>query len=209
MNSTGYFIEPAQLRREYPSHVQWSGSNSILSPPECDALVQMAKSIGFSPAAIGNNEQFHVDPAYRQTDTATLEFSKETDWLYRRITERVASANRDYYGFDLCGLIEPFQVLRYTFNAESNEPPGHYDWHQDFGAGTMGRRKISFVANLSDPSEYDGCRLTLMSHRAEQLNYVGKGEGFIFPSWSPHCVSNITRGIRYSMVAWVHGAPFR
>jgi predicted 2-oxoglutarate/Fe(II)-dependent dioxygenase YbiX len=31
----------------------------------------------------------------------------------------------------------------------------------------------------------------------------------MFPSWTPHCVSNITRGTRYALVAWVHGTPFR
>lgn len=209
MNTKGYFIEPPVLTRDFPSHVQWSAGNSILSPPECDALIARAEKAGFQPAAIGSNEKFRVDPAYRQTLTSMVEFAPDVDWLYRRVTERVAAANREYYGFDLSGLLEPFQLLKYVAAETEEQQPGHYDWHQDFGSGTMGRRKVSVVINLSDPADYDGCRLTLMSHNAQEMGYRGKGEGFMFPSWAPHMVSNITRGTRYALVAWVHGHPYR
>ena len=209
MNKIGYFIAPKGLASHFPSHVQWSDGNAILSPPDCDALISYAEAKGLGAASVGNPENTRVDESYRKVDIAVLPFEEELHWLYRRVTDRVKFANEAHYDFDLTGLREPFQLLRYRAPAGIEEIPGHYDWHQDFGASYMGSRKISVVINLSDPADYDGCRLTLMTDRQEELSYVGKGEGAMFPSWTPHMVSNITRGVRYALVAWVHGSPFR
>jgi PKHD-type hydroxylase len=34
------------------------------------------------------------------------------------------------------------------------------------------------------------------------------GEGFVFPSFTPHCVTPVTSGIRYSLVMWSYGPKF-
>jgi len=207
MNKFGYFITPKGLTNGFPSHVQWSGDNAMFSPPDCDAIIAYGEEVGFQKASIGNPGQAQVNDSYRRADVQTIPYMQRFDWLYQRVSDRVKYANQAHYDFDLTGMREPFQLLKYT--AAEGEVPGHYDWHQDFGASYMGSRKISVVINLSDPSEYDGCRLILKTDREEELGYVGKGEGAMFPSWTPHMVSSITRGTRYALVAWVHGAPFR
>lgn len=207
MNTHGIFVQPAGLQRDYPSHVQWSGAQRMLSPPECAALIDCGELLGWKPGTIGSAEANRHDPNYRSVEVATLAYRPDFDWLYQRITDWVVGANREYYHFDLAGLLEPLQLLRYT--AAEGQLAGHYDWHQDFGSGYMGRRKLSVVAQLTDGAEYDGCELTLMSHRQEKMPYRGAGDAVVFPSWTPHCVSHITRGVRHALVAWVHGTPFR
>jgi len=208
MNRTGYFFEPRKLRTDFPSHVQWSAENRLLSPPECDSIIQFGHLIGFGKAAIGSPGASRVDESYRCVEVATLPFIEKFDWLYQRLTQKVQYANDDFYGFDLSGLCEPLQLLRYVA-AQDGGVAGHYDWHQDFGADYMGRRKLSVVINLSDPADYDGCRLTIMHHRQETLPYVGRGDAVLFPTWTPHMVSGVSRGMRYALACWVHGAPFR
>jgi PKHD-type hydroxylase len=209
MNTHGIFIQPHGLAKEYPSHVQWSGSNRILSPPECEAIIDAAGALGWQPGTIGSPTEHRHDPSYRCVEVCTLPYAPSIDWLYERITTRVVAANEQYYGFDLAGLLETVQVLRYTAAETAGAPNGHYNWHQDFGAGYMGRRKLSVVIQLSDGHEYEGCQLTLMGHRLETMPYRGAGDGVAFPSWTPHYVSEITRGVRHALVAWVHGSPFR
>lgn len=209
MNPTGYFIAP-QPRAHFNSHFQYSGTNRILSAPECDAVVALAEHYPLQVAAIGNPDASRVDTGYRAAKVALLPLTPRTAWLYERITTRVAGAN-DHYRFSLSGLLEGLQLIRYDEPDTADQQPGHYDWHQDFGGGYMACRKLSVVVQLSEPQEYDGCRLTIMDPGPRELEgiYRERGAGVIFPSWTPHCVTPISRGTRYALVAWVHGEPFQ
>ena len=66
-------------------------------------------------------------------------------------------------------------------------------------------RKMSMTLNLNDPSEYEGGELRLFG--------VGKlpeekGRLSFFPSYLPHEVTPVTKGVRYSLVAWFLGPPW-
>lgn len=210
MNKLGYFFRPEMTQQGFVSHCQWSEENSMLSPVECRELIRMGnEDLDMKPAMIGEGNHGRVDANYRCVDAAPIPISKAMMWLYERVTNRVQLANDHYFGFDLTGLSEEFQLLRYTAPQTSDAIAGHYDWHQDFGAGAMSTRKLSVVINLSDPEAYDGCDLHLMTHIEERMPYKAQGEGVMFPTWTPHRVTDITRGVRYAMVAWVHGPRFR
>jgi PKHD-type hydroxylase len=209
MNRQGYFMPPA-ARAGFLSHFQYSDENRLLSEPECEAIITLAEKRGFGTAAIGNPDGSRVDEGYRAAKVSLLEHASDTSWLYEHITARVWAANQ-HYNFELSGLLEGFQVVRYDAPATELQQPGHYDWHQDFGADYMSRRKLSVVAQLSTSESYGGCRLTICDPGPRELDgvYTQRGAGVIFPSWLPHCVSPITRGTRFALVAWVHGTPFR
>jgi len=80
-------------------------------------------------------------------------------------------------------------------------------------------RKISVTVNLSDPVDYEGGDLWLTKHpqdsRISELetftnpNFRDKGAVVVFPSWVRHRVTPVTRGTRYSAVAWFNGPPIR
>lgn len=203
----GFPITPSG-RAGYPPYTQWSGENRFLSPPECEALIRLGESIPLGPASVGNPSNHRVDSGVRQVSMRALNFEEECEWLFQRIVQRAKWANEAHYGFDLVGLVEPPQFLRYT-EAEGTQPAGHYDWHQDFGAEAMACRKLSLVINLSRPQDYAGCRLTLMTHEEFQIPYREQGDAVAFPSWTPHCVTPLDRGIRYALVCWIHGPPYR
>lgn len=209
MNPSGFFLQP-RVRPHFVSHFQYTGANRMLSVPECEAIIAMAEARGFQTAAIGNPGASQVNEAYRCASVCTLEHGAATAWIYEHVTQLVQGANQ-HFDFELTGLLEPFQVIRYDEPKVQSAEAGHYDWHQDFGADYMSRRKISVVAQLSDPAEYSGCRLTIMDPGPRELEgeYAERGAGVTFPSWLPHCVTPITRGRRHALVAWVHGSPFR
>lgn len=201
-------IFPPAERPAFPSHVQWSEDNRLLSLAECEWLIACMERQPLAFASIGTPTVQRVELSTRCVESAIVD-SAECGWLYERILNKVALANRDYYDFALSGLLEPVQFLKYTAAAEG-KPDGHYNWHVDFGEGAMATRKLSMVIQLSPGEAYDGCEFSMMSDRGLQtLNYRGQGDGFLFPSWTPHMVGPITRGVRYALVCWVHGERFR
>lgn len=76
-------------------------------------------------------------------------------------------------------------------------------------------RKLSVTISLSDPSMYDGGNLNfdLGPHRPDRyhecIEIRPQGSIIIFPSHVYHQVTPITRGTRYSLVAWNLGYPFK
>lgn len=70
-------------------------------------------------------------------------------------------------------------------------------------------RKLSMVIQLSDPSEYEGGELLLHLGNNPTRIERKKGLAVFFPSYILHEVTPVTKGERYSLVAWVHGKPFK
>ncbi len=77
-------------------------------------------------------------------------------------------------------------------------------------------RKLSMTINLNKPGEYDGGNLKFdfgphavgkRFHEVEEIR--PQGSIIVFPSWTYHQVTPVTRGTRYSMVLWSLGKPFK
>lgn len=194
-------------RKDLPEYVQYRG---LFSPPECTALRAAGGAIGFADAGIGGgNGDTRIDKSYRCVQTANMVESPSFDWFFDKLRRHIALTNRDFFNFDLIGLSEGVNILRYDAPTSPDEHPGHYDMHQDIGGYQMSLRKLSVVIQLSDPADYDGCRLTLVTHRHLEVPEIGQGDVIIFPSYLPHYVTPITRGSRYAIASWVSGPPFR
>ena len=73
-------------------------------------------------------------------------------------------------------------------------------------------RKISVSAILND--DYEGGELMFRfldgdSNLAEVAITPRLGDLVVFPSYLDHKVAPVTKGIRYSVVAWFGGPPFK
>ena len=192
-----------------PAYVQWMADNALLSQPECEWIIARGEGSGIEAASVGTPTNQRVDEAVRCVKYCAFD-TEDSAWLYDRIAQKVILANRDYYQFDLTGLLEPVQFLKYTMPQTPDSQPGHYLWHQDSGAGAMGNRKLSLVIQLSPYFAYEGCRLSWFGEYGQtESPAIGQGEAVMFPSYVPHMVSPITRGVRYALVAWIHGPRFR
>ena len=81
---------------------------------------------------------------------------------------------------------------------------GFYGWHEDWDPFAIGPsiRKVSVVALLSDPSEFEGGEFQF----EEGVNVeMKKGSVIAFPSFVRHQVTPVTSGKRYSAVCWING----
>ena len=77
-------------------------------------------------------------------------------------------------------------------------------------------RKLSVTINLNVPGDYDGGNLMFdYGHHTEKERYHEcteirpQGSMIVFPSYTYHCVTPVTRGTRYSLVMWANGEPFK
>lgn len=138
----------------------------------------------------------------RRSQVSWMNCDKDNEWVFRKLAHAISSLNSRFYRFDLTGFGEPLQLTNYDQSEN-----GMYGWHQDYGVGKS--RKLSAVVQLTDPAQYEGGNLQVLSS-ANPMN-VRKQRGLIavFPSYQLHQVTPVTQGSRQSLVAWLSGPAFR
>lgn len=202
-------IRPPEMPA-FPAFVQYNQDNPFLTEQQCDDVIEIAERETLGLGSVGNttNDGFAEDLDYRCVRVRSLwPHQDELEWLFERIRDRVSWTNQDFYRFDLHGLLEGIQYLKYSVDEE--EKPGHYRWHQDYGGGYSSHRKLSVMIQLSAPIEYEGCRLKMFTSEEFEVPTLARGTGVIFPSWQPHMVTPITGGMRRALACWVSGPQFR
>jgi PKHD-type hydroxylase len=137
--------------------------------------------------------------------------NSDFDWLYKRMIYLAEQANNDLWKFNLYSAPEEIQYTEYHASEK-----GHYNWHQDIGAGRASLRKVSITIQMSDSDEYEGGDLEISTGGDEdgglyssQRGPRGLGVGVLFPSFLMHRVSPITKGVRKSLVLWVGGEHYK
>jgi len=143
----------------------------------------------------------------------------DQEWIYREIRPYLKMANEQSgwnYHFD---FLESVQFTKYKLNQ-------HYGWHTDAfpkpfdnnceNINWRGKtRKISAVIVLSNPNDYKGGELMFKYFQNEKTkiesvkDMLPKGSIIVFPSYVLHQVKPVTDGLRYSLVVWALGNPFR
>ena len=93
---------------------------------------------------------------------------------------------------------------------EYEEKISGLDWHLDIGEFPHNLRKLSFSINVNHPDEYEGGDLEFQISEKE-INIPSKLPGgiTIFPSFLPHRVTPITKGIRKVIVGFAEGPPYK
>jgi PKHD-type hydroxylase len=131
---------------------------------------------------------------------AWIDPAPETVWVYQRLATIVTWVNQAFQ-FELMGFADALQYTQYG--------PGHkFDWHVDIGAGAASNRKLSITVQLSDESAYEGGELQFIS-APDMTMAKTRGTAILFPAYLAHRVSEVTSGLRCSLVGWAAGAPFR
>jgi PKHD-type hydroxylase len=188
--------------KDWPPYVFFQGE---FSKAECETIMHVAKGLrperGITGASAPNAENVDV----RSSQVSWLSPSPENDWIFERLANTCAKVQKAWYPFSLSGFAEPIQLTRYRASEG-----GHYETHRDFGPGTMSTRKLSIVALLNDPSEFEGGELDLLAIPGDEkkVSELGQGTVVAFPAWELHRVRRVTQGERWSLVSWIHGHPF-
>lgn len=172
------------------------------TPGECARILALARRSAYAAAGLVGGEQA---ARIRRARIAWLDEADSAAWVFARVVDLVAEANRAHFGFDLTEFAERMQVAWYDGTAG-----GHFDWHSDIGDGPFAaRRKLTLVVQLSDPADYEGGRLELNAGFGPVAAEIRQGSAILFPSFVLHRVVPVSRGARHSLTTWVHGPPFR
>jgi PKHD-type hydroxylase len=174
-------------------------ARGFLSDAEMDRLIAEHRSL-MTEGMLGAGQKA---PHVRRSHVAFLGMEDKHRWLYERIWDAAQEVNRRGFGVHISAVEGNIQLARYDSADE-----GFYDWHTDF-AGFRPLRKISMSVQLSRPDDYDGGELELFFSNRPQSLEKARGALLAFPSFVLHRVAPVTRGTRWSLVAWILGDRWR
>jgi len=194
----------------------------------CDMIIQYGKSIKQDTAitgGIGRDRDLKAQPL---TKAELKDLKKKRDsnicwvndrWIYKEIQPYVRMAN-EMAGWNF--QWDWTESCQFTIYKKGQ----YYDWHCDSWdkpyteeGPTKGKiRKLSNIVQLTDPKEYEGGELEFDfrqydpdKKRKTQIakEITPKGSIIVFPSFVWHRVKPVTKGLRYSLVNWNLGWPFK
>jgi|TARA_R110000823_G_scaffold55949_1_gene136361 PKHD-type hydroxylase len=169
---------------------------------QLDWLQQKARE-ATQEAQVGGGNGGEVNDKVRRSELNWLHKDPECAWVFEQLAHVAASLNAAHFGFDLTGFGEALQLTNYH---EARQ--GNYIWHQDFGAANVSR-KLSMVLQLSDPNDYEGGELQILTSGQPTGMQKKRGLITVFPAWTLHQVTPVVRGTRQTLVTWVSGPAFK
>ena len=200
---------------------------SALTPRFCDELIKYGISQQEQLALTGGQtNKIQEGKDLKEEDIVDLKKKRDSNivwlndrWIYKEIQPFIHQANRlAGWNFDW-DYSEACQFTKYKLNQ-------FYDWHCDSweapyanpdNKDTNGKiRKLSVTCSLSDPKDYEGGELEFQFRNQDDptpkkkcVEILPRGSICVFPSFVWHEVKPVTKGIRYSLVIWSLGYPFR
>lgn len=180
----------------YPDKIEnWAFIDGLFTPEECAHIIEVGNT-KLRPATVEGGHE-----TLRESQIAWL-YPNDLVFAFQRVTDAVINVNNQFFNFDLFGLAEGFQFTRY------DAPTGRYGMHIDKLLGSQ-VRKLSVTIQLSSPEDYEGGELALQFGPEADVMPKEQGKMIAFPSYMLHEVRPVTKGTRYSLVAWVTGKPFK
>lgn len=127
--------------------------------------------------------------------------------LFQEVESAFKFVNRNLFGFDI-SFVPEIQFTEYL-----GTEGGKYDWHKDVHWQDQTKpyhRKISMSVQLSNSFDYEGGDLQFEDIDGPEPELMRlRGSAIMFPSFVSHRVTPVTKGTRYSLVAWMEGPKFR
>jgi PKHD-type hydroxylase len=182
-----------------PLFQPFASAQGFLTDQEMDRLIAEHLPL----LAEGRLGPGNTNSEVRRSKVVMLGTEPQYGWLYDRIWAAAQECNRQFFCVDLVGVEANLQLARYD-----SADQGFYEWHTDF-AGLRPLRKLSVSIQLSRPEDYEGGDLELMYGIAPQTMNKARGAFIVFPSFLLHRVTPVTRGARWSLVAWILGRRWR
>jgi len=198
-----------------------------LTPRFCDEIIKYGKSQQEQLALTGGQtEKVNKGKPLEEKDILDLKKKRDSNivwlsdsWIYKELHPYVHQANRlagwnfEWSFSEACQFTKYGIKQHYGFHCDSwNSPydnPANPDTHGKI-------RKLSMTCSLSDPTEYEGGQLQFQFRNEDDptttrncIEILPRGSICVFPSHVWHQVTPVTKGIRYSLVVWSLGYPFK
>jgi PKHD-type hydroxylase len=184
----------------WDSYTPWRVGPTF-TPETCDKIIALGKALNQWDAKVAGKNTDELNTRIRASRVTFIKPTEENQWLFKRMELLCTQHNDMFYGLDLISFPDGFQFTEYRIG-------GFYTWHQDLGKGKHSKRKLSFSLQLSDPLEYDGGDIEFFGSSISTAPRA-RGSMVLFPSFTFHRVTPVTRGVRYSLVGWMYGPHFR
>jgi len=184
----------------------WQEVRYFLEPSEVQKVIFSGLNSSACQGTVGSHEGQGVDDTIRRSKISWLSPTPFNQWLYKKLVSEIKCINDESWQYNI------LSIKNLQFTEYSAQYKGNYHKHTDVWTGENTPtidRKISFSIQLSDPDDYDGGELILDSMVNEQIMSKECGTLIVFPSNTPHQVTPVTRGTRYSLVGWVTGERFK
>ena len=153
----------------------------------------------------------------KKTRMSDISWTNE-QWVIDLVWPYMMEANeRAGWNFDITG-VESMQITKY-------KPGSFYTWHGDGPSDCLsvykmpgnkfldGKvRKLSMTILLNGNykgGEFQFAGYNKLECNAETPDFKNAGSIIVFPSFKEHQVTPVTKGTRYSLVAWFVGPPFK
>lgn len=179
--------------------LNWQLWEGLLSPDTCKDLVDKCyKSVKLYDATVFSSGDYSSNKEIRDTRVGFVDLEEITTIIMYYCKE----ANRAAFGFDV-DYLPQVQFAEYSEGS-------FYNWHHDINweGSNMYDRKLSVGVQLTDPSTYEGGDFEFQ-HIEDPIGFRTQGSVLVFPSYNVHRVTEITRGTRHSLVAWLEGPRWR
>lgn len=149
---------------------------------------------------IGSNDSLVVNEEIRNVNGYTLTSGKISDKIYFKHIQTIINYSYAIYKAKFPFLktknLDQIDLLKYSIG-------GKYEKHIDYFNGS--NRTISFILNLNE--NYSGGDFIFYDQLGNEIKRIKcqTGTVILFPSYFlyPHSVEPITKGNRYSVVAWI------
>ena len=169
---------------------------NIVSPKFMDKIIPL---INYK-ATVNLKIMGGLDKNTRNVKGHHLTFNTPTDLFYWNYIKQEIERLYGYYKAKFPKMtsdkINQIDLLKYT-------PGGKYEIHTDHFTNTP--RHLSIIINLND--NYEGGDLIFTDQKNKEIKRLKleKGSLVFFPSnfMYPHSIQPITKGTRYSIVAWL------
>lgn len=197
-------MEPFAHQQSIPSAVPKSpiGLRGIvaaerLSNAECERVICAARAFPPEPPEVVGADHLQ---RFRMGETRKLlPTTDEARWVFERVLGLAAAENAAHFLLRLDGISRPPQYVEYT------PGNGHFDWHDDYShEAEDSPRKLTVIMQLSAAGDYDGGDFQSWGVPVETLSRK-RGSVLVLPSFVPHRVTPVTRGVRRILVAWIAG----
>ena len=205
---------------------EWFFWTSALDKKTCNKIKALGKD-NFNPAEVdkkkgttdeerktGRKNEPGKDKKSRISDISwtTEQWVIDLVWPYMRIANENSGWN-----FDITA-VESMQITKYKTGS-------FYGWHRDgpsdclsvynnpdnkFMHGNVRKLSMTILLNGNyQGGEFQFANYNKFNCNAETPDFKNAGSIIVFPSFIEHQVTPVTKGTRYSLVAWFVGPPFK
>lgn len=170
---------------------------SAISKKQCELILEEADWQAKHTAEVMEKESSILNNDIRDT---TVTFMPPHSVIGCILNTHLLNINAFQWNYDV-RAVQDIQIGHY-------KEGGHYDWHIDttYPDENNVQRKLSAVLMLSDENDYEG---GLLEIKDIELPKLKQGTIVIFPSYMLHRVTKVTKGNRFTAVAWAVGPSFR